>query len=224
MLKREIITTADGSSSLHIPEWNEQYHSKHGAIQESNHVFVESGLNYFITHQTQDELNIIEAGFGTGLNALITAIWANDHQQKVNYLSLEAYPVLAEEISKLNFTEQLGKNRANLFTDIHTSEWEKEINITPFFKLTKQQKYFQDLELNKWGHLVFYDAFGPRVQPHLWETEVLSKFYHALKKGGIFTTYCAKGQVRRDLQSLGFNMERIPGPPGKREMLRGIKK
>jgi tRNA U34 5-methylaminomethyl-2-thiouridine-forming methyltransferase MnmC len=223
MLKREFMTTADGSASLHIPEWNEHYHSKHGAVQESEHVFKHMGLDYYKDQHDPSSLSILEAGFGTGLNALISLAWAKKHQINVRYCTLEAYPVGINELKNFNFHTYVKAVNQGDFLELHECDWEQPVEISTYFTLHKQQQQFKDLDAKSTVDVIFYDAFGPRVQPDLWEMQSLERFYHALKPKGIFVTYCAKGQVRRNLEQLGFQTERLPGPPGKREMLRGTK-
>lgn len=223
MLKREFMTTADGSASLHIPEWNEHYHSKHGAVQESEHVFKRMGLDYFKDQNNPASLTILEAGFGTGLNALISLAWARKHQLNITYQTLEAYPVEINELNNFNFHTYIKEVNEDDFLELHQCDWEQPVEISTYFTLQKQQHPFKDLDAKSTADVIFYDAFGPRVQPDLWEIESLERFYKALKPRGVFVTYCAKGQVRRNLEQLGFQTERLPGPPGKREMLRGTK-
>ena len=231
-MKREIIITSDGSSTIHIPEWNEQYHSKHGAIQEAYHVFIKHGLDYFCNsefcskhHNSLSEISILEIGFGTGLNAFITLLESEKRHQKIDYVGVEAYPVSMTEVLQLNYTSQLHvANRNVVFNNLHKNSWEERHEITSEFSLTKQQKMFNEIEDSERYHIIFFDAFGARVQPELWTEAIFFKMYQALKFGGVLVTYSAKGSVRRAMQSVGFEVERLPGPPGKREMLRAIKK
>ncbi|WP_348747837.1 tRNA (5-methylaminomethyl-2-thiouridine)(34)-methyltransferase MnmD [Tenacibaculum sp. 190524A02b] len=217
-MKREIIITSDGSTTIHLPEWNEQYHSKHGAIQEAYHVFIKHGLNYM----NKDSISILEIGFGTGLNCFITFL---ETKKKINYTGIEAYPVPPEEINKLNYINNLKvENQAAIFSKIHEVAWERKTKITDDFSLVKQQKFFKDIDNNNEFDLIYFDAFGARVQPELWTEKIFGKMYNALKNEGVLVTYSAKGSVRRAMQSVGFTVERLPGPPGKREMLRAIKK
>ena len=222
ILKREIIITNDGSTTIHIPEWNEQYHSKHGAIQESKHVFVEMGLYYYLQNNKTSPLNILEIGFGTGLNAIITLLESNRLQQSVQYTGVEAYPVEMLEIKKLNYSVQLNCSKKD-YESLHQSQWEKKIVFDQFFSLEKRKQLFSEIEDKNRYHIIYFDAFGARVQPDLWTEHIFSKMYDALIVGGVLVTYSAKGSVRRAMQSSGFLVERLPGPPGKREMLRAIK-
>ena len=220
MLPRKIITTADGSTSIHIPEWDEQYHSKHGAIQEAYHVFIHSGLEQL----NQKEISILEIGFGTGLNCFITFLEAQKHNLQINYSGIEAFPITDSEKRQLNFVNQLNADEyQNTFDLIHNSNWEKPIRLTENFTLTKYLLKFQKIiDRNKYN-LIYFDAFGPRVQPELWSENIFQIMYDSLKSKGVLVTYSAKGSVRRAMESVGFEVERLPGPPGKREMLRAIK-
>ncbi|TVZ17149.1 tRNA (5-methylaminomethyl-2-thiouridine)(34)-methyltransferase MnmD [Maribacter sp. MAR_2009_72] len=219
-MKREIITTADGSKTIQIKEWNEQYHSKHGAIQEAYHVFIHSGLHLF----KNCDLNILEIGFGTGLNALITLMEAEHQNLSIDYTGVEAYPVSKEEIGQLNYLKELNAlSFTKMFNEMHASPWEELIPISPKFNLKKQQKDFKDIKDIAQYDLVYFDAFGARVQPELWTVDIFEIMLKAIKKGGYLVTYAAKGSVRRAMLEVGFLVERLPGPPGKREMLRAKK-
>ena len=225
-MKREIIITGDGSTSIHFPEWDEQYHSKHGAIQEANHVFIDMGLAHILDQQqyASSPLHILEIGFGTGLNAFITFLEAQKRNLVINYEGIEAYPVLPEEVDKLNYVSALNaENHSAIFTTMHSSSWDEAITITENFTLIKRQQFFKDIKANNAFNLIYFDAFGPRTQPELWTLEIFEAAFQALSKNGVLVTYCAAGQVRRNLQAAGFEVERLPGPPGKREMLRGRK-
>ncbi|RDY60921.1 tRNA (5-methylaminomethyl-2-thiouridine)(34)-methyltransferase MnmD [Flagellimonas nanhaiensis] len=219
-MKRRIITTADGSKTIQIEDWNEQYHSKHGAMQEAYHVFIEHGLRLF----TSEDIKILEIGFGTGLNAIITLLEAKKMGLKVNYVGVEAYPVSLKEVEELDYCSQLDlANCAELLGKMHGSPWEADVEIAEGFKLKKEKKDFREIDYENLFNLVYFDAFGARVQPDLWTEEMFAIMYHAMKENGILVTYAAKGSVRRALQTIGFAVERLPGPPGKREMLRATK-
>lgn len=219
-MKREIITTADGSKTIQIKEWQEQYHSKHGAIQEAYHVFIHSGLQLFQNRQ----LHILEIGFGTGLNALITLIEAEKQKLAIRYTGVEAFPVAIEELNALNYLEALQQeSRKKEFDILHSSPWETKVNITPNFQLTKQKKDFKDIDDVNLFDLIYFDAFGARVQPELWTVAIFDLMFKAMKSNGYLVTYAAKGSVRRAMIAVGFLVERLPGPPGKREMLRARK-
>ncbi len=213
--------TSDGSTTIHLPELDEQYHSKHGAIQEAYHVFINKGFEFLDTK----ELSILEIGFGTGLNAFITFLEAEKNNKKVNYVGVEAYPVIESEIKNLNYVSELkAEKHQTIFDEMHASSWEEKHELTSFFNITKRKQFFKDIEDIHTFHLIYFDAFGARVQPELWTERIFLKMYNALKENGVLVTYSAKGSVRRALQSVGFVVERLEGPPGKREMLRAVKK
>ncbi len=220
-MERKIIITNDGSTTIHLPEWNEQYHSKHGAIQEAYHVFIKSGLSLF----KNQEINVLEIGFGTGLNCFITFLELETYNLEVDYTGVEAYPISKEEVEALNYISELkAAGKTLLFKEMHEVSWDERHKIYKNFHLTKQQKFFKDIDDENTFDLIYFDAFGARVQPELWTEEIFKKMYIALKQGGILVTYSAKGSVRRAMQAVGFVVERLEGPPGKREMLRAIKK
>ena len=220
-MERKIIITSDGSTTIHLPEWDEQYHSKHGAIQEAQHVFIKNGLSLF----EKESIAILEIGFGTGLNSFITFLEASKFELKVDYVGVEAYPVSTDEIKKLNYVSELNANNVGLvFEKMHQQDWEIINEISSNFSLMKQQKFFKDIEDVDTYNLIYFDAFGAKVQPELWTEEIFELMFRSLKKDGVLVTYSAKGSVRRAMQSVGFIVERLPGPPGKREMLRATKK
>ncbi len=223
-MERKIVITADGSTTIHLPEWNEQYHSKHGAIQEAYHVFITHGLRYFLSETTQNTCHILEIGFGTGLNAFITLLETENSDVSISYSGVEAYPVSDDEISKLNYTTALNvTDKVGIFNKLHQVPWEEHHSITSRFSITKQQKFFKDIDDESTYHIIYFDAFGARVQPELWTGFIFKRMYNALKSGGVLVTYSAKGSVRRAMEAVGFIVERLPGPPGKREMLRARK-
>ncbi len=223
-VKREIITTADGSTTIDLPELNEQYHSKHGAINEAKHVFIKSGFRHILNKEKFDSLHILEIGFGTGLNAFITFLEAEKNDQNIDYVGVEAYPVAFEEAKLMNYSEELGVSSSEkVFESMHLSSWETPVAISSDFLLTKRKQFFVDIEDENCYNLIYFDAFGARVQPELWTVEVFKKMHIALRQKGVLVTYSAKGSVRRAMQEVGFQVERLPGPPGKREMLRATK-
>ncbi|MCM4168716.1 tRNA 5-methylaminomethyl-2-thiouridine biosynthesis bifunctional protein MnmC [Arenibacter antarcticus] len=219
-MKRKIITTADGSKTIQIEDWNEQYHSTHGAIQEAYHVFIKNGLSLF-----QDQkVAIMEIGFGTGLNAFITFLEAEKYGLEVNYDGVEAYPVNEMEYSQLDYSTALKVEKfESIFLQMHKSLWNSPYKISDNFSLLKRKMDFRDISDSEKFNLIYFDAFGSRVQPELWTEEVFLMMYRALKVKGVLVTYAAKGAVRRAMQTVGFTVERLPGPPGKREMLRAVK-
>ncbi len=214
------MTTGDGSKTIHMPELNEQYHSKHGALQEALHVFIDMGLKPLLESQKDaSTLNISEFGFGTGLNTMLTAQLPTE--TTINYTGIEAFPVTVEELEAMNYGELL--NDPDLFQTIHKANWEQWNPITGNFQLLKHQSKFEDLQGKGDQDLIYFDAFGPRTQPELWTVDIFEICHSMLKTGGFLTTYCAQGQARRNMITAGFEVERLPGPPGKREMLRARK-
>jgi tRNA U34 5-methylaminomethyl-2-thiouridine-forming methyltransferase MnmC len=224
-MKREIITTADGSSTIFLPDWNEHYHSKHGAVQEAYHVFIKTGYEYFKSiSRSSKNISILEIGFGTGLNALISLFETRKDTLTINYTGVEAYPVASEEVKKLNYSTLFSERDSEvLFQKLHDAPWEEKTGITDLFYLHKKKLFFTEIiDVNQYD-LIYFDAFGPRVQPDLWTEEIFAKMFTALRPGGVLVTYSAKGSVRRAMEAVGFKVERLPGPPGKREMLRATK-
>jgi len=228
-LKREIISTKDGSKTIHIPEWNEQYHSTHGAIQEAKHVYLNEGLAFFFLtsegfNNTTKTVSILEIGFGTGLNAFLTLAEAEKQQININYVGIEGFPVNPLELKQLNYTEAITfKNSKKYFHDLHDCNWESRCKISNYFSLEKQQKQFKAIADLERFNIIYFDAFGPRVQPELWTETIFTKMYKALKPKGVLVTYCAQGNARRAMSSVGFTVTKIDGPPGKRHMLRAVK-
>jgi len=223
-LKREILITKDGSTTIHLPDWNEQYHSTNGAIQEAYHVFIEAGLEKVLETKTNN-ISILEIGFGTGLNAFITFLEAEKKELNIDYVGVEAYPVIPEEIKKLNYVSELkSSNRSVIFDKMHSISWEEKHQISENFSLLKRKQFFEAIDDENKFDIIYFDAFGATNQPELWTIEIFQKMFTALKSKGILTTYSAKGSVRRAMQEVGFIVERLPGPIGKREMLRATKK
>jgi len=215
-------TTADGSHTLFLPEMDEHYHSVNGAIQESKHVYIEAGFK----RCQKSEIHVLEMGFGTGLNALLTALEAEHQKINVFYTGLEKFPLSQEIIDKLNYQEIAGQARSdtvknNLFQTIYQTCWGKSESVNPYFHLKKIQTDFRNFDFPDKYDVVYYDAFAPDKQPEAWSQALFDKIFSAMNLGGVLTTYCAKGNIRRMMQQAGFSVERIPGPPGKREMLRG---
>lgn len=216
----EIRVTADGSLSLYRPDLDEGYHSRHGAIQESRHVFIAAGLEYWHTqHPEATEIRVFEVGFGTGLNALLTRVWAEIHQVRVRYTAVERYPLPEKVWRQLHYP--VGEERA--FIELHQAAWGDAVQLDPYFVLVKIYADLRDILLEKQVDIIYYDAFAPEKQPELWEESVFSRVHSLQRLGGVLVTYCAKGQVRRNMIAAGYQTERIPGPPGKRQMLRALK-
>ena len=221
ILKKEIVKTRDGSNTIFVPEFDETYHSTHGAIQESLHVFIRSGLKF----KTElNDINVLEVGFGTGLNALLSFVDSEDTNRNIKYTSLEAYPLQWDLVSKLNYIDIIFNGKySEIYKKIHTCDWESFYELSPYFTLRKQNVKLQNILFDNEFDIIYYDAFAPRVQPELWTEQIFTSMYKALKPGGILVTYCAKGSVKRALRYVGFELQSIPGPPGKREMSRAIK-
>jgi tRNA U34 5-methylaminomethyl-2-thiouridine-forming methyltransferase MnmC len=220
-MDRELVITSDGSHSLYIKEMDEQYHSKHGAIAEANKIFIEYGLSY--QSKRKKELSIFEVGFGTGLNALLSLMYANSSQLQIHYDTIEKYPLKLEEVSNLNFKEEL-KLTDDLLLKLHTVPWEKWIKIQEGFNLYKREMDLLDLDLMNSYDLIYFDAFAPEKQAKMWGKEVFEKLYDSLNNQGVLVTYCVKGEIRRRLIEIGFKIEKLKGPEGgKREVLRAIK-
>ena len=219
-MKREIIKTDDGSTTIFLPDLEEHYHSKHGAIQEAYHVFIKAGFDLF----PKQDISILEIGFGTGLNAFITYLEAEKNNQNIDYVGVEAYPVLTKEALLMNYVSELKvDNKAAVFKKMHEIDWEINNQIDANFCLTKRKQFFNDIVDENKFDLIYFDAFGYRIQPDLWSTEIFQKMYNALKKNGVLVTYAARGVVKRSMIEVGFTVEKLPGAPGKREMFRARK-
>jgi tRNA U34 5-methylaminomethyl-2-thiouridine-forming methyltransferase MnmC len=220
-MERLLQSTADGSHTISIPAMEVTYHSKHGAIQESNHVFLDAGLNK-IADMNLPEISILEMGFGTGLNALLTLIRSG--KKSVRYESLETFPISAGIVQQLNYCEILERRDLQpLYENMHASPWESEISITDTFVLIKRNINLINFHSDRKYHLIYFDAFAPRAQPELWTEQVFSNLFSVLEPNGILVTYCSKSIVRKAMQAAGFKVEKIPGPRGKREMLRAYR-
>lgn len=218
-MKNQLIKTNDGSHSLYVPELDEIYHSTNGAIQESKHVFIDAGLKQI----NKKEIAIFEAGFGTGLNALLSLQYAIENNIEVHYYTIEKYPVDISLAKSLNYHQYIDPSVYAFFIAMHETSWEKTHKIHGQFNLTKHEADLVHFEPNFSFDLVYFDAFAPDKQPELWENEVFQRFFQSMHPGGILTTYSVKGAVKRNLKTAGFRVEKIPGPPGKREMLRATK-
>jgi tRNA U34 5-methylaminomethyl-2-thiouridine-forming methyltransferase MnmC len=215
----DLIITEDGSHTLFVPAIDECYHSTHGAVQESKHIFIEAALKQC----TKTEIRVLEIGFGTGLNAFLTMIEAERSDKKIHYTSLEKYPVEVRKALQLNYPEAFPAVSRESFELLHTSVWGEEVQIGSNFWLTKTEADFTQFNFNEMFDVVYFDAFSPEKQPEMWSVELFEKIFIQCNPGAALTTYCAKGVVRRAMQSAGFQVERLPGPPGKRQMLRSTK-
>lgn len=219
-MERKIIKTEDGSTTIHLVDWGECYHSKNGAIQEAYHVFINNGLSLV----KEKSVSILEMGFGTGLNAFVTLLESEQNDLRIDYVGIEAYPISDEEIQSLNYVEQLNAEKfKDEFSLMHNSEWGVKTKITENFTLTKRKQLFQDIDdLNQYD-IVYFDAFGYPFQPELWSEAIFVKMFNSIKERGILVTYAARGVIKRAMQHAGFQVKKVPGPPGKREMFIAFK-
>ena len=211
--------TADGSHTLFVPEMDEHYHSVNGAVQESRHVFLRAGFD----RMEQTAFHILEFGFGTGLNALLTLLEAEQNAKNVLYTSVEKYPLPSDIVEQLNYGELLSSEASDVFGKLHRAAWDTDAVISPSFTLHKMLGDYENCVWKDGVDLVYFDAFAPDKQPEVWTQQLFDRIYASMNPGGVMVTYCAKGAVRRMWQAAGFTVERLPGPPGKREMLRGTK-
>ena len=216
----ELKITSDGSHTLYVPSLDEHYHSHFGAITESKHIFIGAGL----ASLTSRNISILEVGFGTGLNALLTALYAGEHKIRVTYTSLEKYPLDPEIVQQLNYGMLTGSNGTELFEAIHSAPWGSPVPITEWFSLNKIQSDLTADDPEGLFDLVFFDAFGPDKQPEMWTEEVMRRIAAVTRPGSVFVTYSAKGSLKRMLRALGFDVTLLPGPPGKRVMTRAVKR
>lgn len=222
-MNREVVKTKDNSSTLFVPELDQHYHSMHGAMQESMHVFIDAGL--YLYKNSDSPVHILEIGFGTGLNALLTAIEADKLNLQIDYTALEKYPLTVDEMLQLNYGEVVENEKAKkLLFDLHDVKWEEKIKVEESFTLRKHKTDIKAYSTSEEYDLIYFDAFAPSAQPDLWTVEVFEHMYTSLKTGSVLVTYCVKGDVRRAMKAAGFEVEKIPGPPGKREMARAWKR
>lgn len=223
MYQKKIIISDDGSHTIELVGMNEQYHSTHGAIQESNHVYIKHGLERLSSQKSK--LHILEVGMGTGLNVLLTWVFAKKHGLKIHYHAIEAYPLSQDLWSQLNYAQALDLPKSKeIFSQIHSSPWGQEIELDENFIFIKKEEPIQDSSLaNDCFDVVYFDAFNPDLEPSLWTEEVFRKIFKSMKEEGVLSTYSTKGVVKRALKSCGFSIEKKPGPPGKREILNAVK-
>jgi tRNA U34 5-methylaminomethyl-2-thiouridine-forming methyltransferase MnmC len=217
-MDRRLVLTRDGSHTLLVPGLGEHYHSIYGAVTESLHVFIENGFR-----QTRGGVSILEAGFGTGLNAFLTFREARQSNRKVFYESWEKHPLVPDEFLKLNYPDILAETERSIFRDLHETPWNIPFTLTNFFTLHKVAGDLLEFHSDNRFDLVYFDAFGPDFQPDLWECEVFRAIYRAMAPEALLVTYSAKGQVKRNLVQAGFIVRKLPGPPGKREMIAAVK-
>jgi tRNA U34 5-methylaminomethyl-2-thiouridine-forming methyltransferase MnmC len=215
----EIKETSDGSHTLLSDDYGVTYHSKHGAVTETHHVFIDAALRFKAAMQQQ--ISILEIGFGTGLNAYATLLESHKRNLKVVYSTYEAFPISLEQAQQLNYTSLLEpESDGSRFLQLHECSWNEQHYISENFQFLKIKADFNTIEDESLYDIIYFDAFAPESQPELWTESLLSKMYRALKPGGLLTTYCAKGVVKRTFKKIGFLLETLPGPPGKREMIR----
>lgn len=217
----DIELTADGSHTLFVHALNEHYHSTNGALKESEHVFIDAGLRYC----KKSNLKVLEIGFGTGLNAFLTLLDILQSERKVSYLAIEANPLPYHIVERLNYPKMIGDIDSGLFHKLHMAKWGIDVGIRPEFSLTKIKADLTQFDFNAVENvdLVYFDAFAPDKQPDMWKQYLFDNLFSRMNDNGVLVTYCAKGEVRRSMQRAGFTVYRLPGPPGKREMLRAVK-
>lgn len=218
-MNRKLVRTGDGSHTLFVPELGEHYHSIHGAVQESEHIYIRSGFLY----SEKDPVRVLEYGMGTGLNVLLTYIHASRTGRKVHYHTVEKYPVTSAEKNLLNLSELSGCDDPAIFDRIHGCAWNAEVKLSDNFSLYKEQADFRLAAPGSGYDVIYFDAFAPEAQPDLWSAEMFTRVFALAAPGAVLTTYSARGQVRRHLNAAGFTTEKLPGPPGKREITRAVK-
>ncbi len=219
MTPSELFLTEDGSHSIYSNIYKVPYHSRHGAIVETNTVFIDAGLK---PKMSQDIIGILDIGFGTGLNALMTLLHLQDSETQIYYEAIEAHPISIEVAKQFNYSTQLSIDQS-IFLQLHELDWDIKHKLNDTFDFKKQLNTFENFKTDHKFDIIYFDAFAPSVQPDLWETGLLSKMYDLLNSDGVLATYCAQGQFKRNLKAVGFSIEPLPGPPGKREMTRARK-
>ena len=224
MYQKRIIKSDDGSHTIELIDQNEQYHSTHGAIQESEHVYIQHGLKSVSTQNKT--INILEVGMGTGLNVLLSYRYAINHGLSINYTTVEAYPLEENIWKKLNYSQltDVKNSFSAIYNQIHESEWHKKIQLGDHFTFYKIDQKIQDISLKEdYYDVVYHDAFNPNLEPDLWSEALFGKIYKSMKSNSLLTTYSTKGIIKRALKSCGFIIQKKPGPPGKREILNAVK-
>jgi len=221
----KVIKTSDGSHTIKHLELNETYHSTHGAIQESNHVYIEQGLHYFTNRFQARSVKILEVGFGTGLNALLTMLDEKTQSIEKIYHSVEAFPLSEVILNQLNYPDYLShQGDAQGFLELHKANWGEDVRLNNAFTIHKIHADICSLRLEEdFYDLVYFDAFAPKIQPEIWAKSVLANVVSVMREKGVMVTYCASGQFKRDLKDLNMEVEEVPGPPGKRVMVRACR-
>lgn len=215
--------TEDGSHTIAIPELNITYHSRHGAIQESLHVFINAGLDFFVEKNHHKTIHIFEVGFGTGLNTLLSLEYAINHNKKIIYQTIEPYPISIAEANHLNYADLVSKNLKQNFYLMHACDWNKKFVLHNLFSFQKIKNSLHQFETSEQFHVIYFDAFDPNAQPELWTETIFRKMFSLLYSNGIVVTYSSKGSVQRAMKAAGFSIKKIKGPPGKREIIRALK-
>lgn len=218
-MNMKIVTTSDQSNTIYTSKFDEHYHSTFGALNESLHVYIETGLN----HCQLNSIKVFEVGFGTGLNTILTYIESEKRKLNIEYTGIELYPIDSRMIKQLNYEELLSENQKKIFDQIHRCEWNKKIEITNNFTFQKINSDFNSYHFTEKYDLIYFDAFAPDKQPEMWDFENFTKIYNTLNSGGILTTYSSKGIVKKNLREAGFKVTRLNGPTGKRHILRAEK-
>jgi tRNA U34 5-methylaminomethyl-2-thiouridine-forming methyltransferase MnmC len=221
----QFVKTKDNSFTLFNPELNETYHSIHGAITESKHVFIKNGLKCFFENKNIASVHVLEIGFGTGLNALLSYLFCIEQQKSLHYISYEPFSLSTDIVKQINYTQQLNANKdvEDFFLGLHVNKGNifRSSNFAIDIKVI--ESHYQQSVISEKADVIFFDAFAPNKHAEMWLPEVFSKCYNELNDLGILVTYCAKGEVKRTLKSVGFKVETLAGPPGKREMIRAVK-
>lgn len=223
-MQRELIITKDGSTSFFVPELNENYHSSNGSITEAQHVFLKHGIHYYLSRSPKSKLSVLEIGFGTGLNTWLTWLEAEKMNLFISYVGVEAYPITNQEVAMLNYAKILNHEDKNAkFEKLHAMSWNEKHRLDSSFELLKVNHFFEDIDFVNQFDIVYFDAFGFDVQPELWSVSIFKKMFDSLKYGGLLTTYACRSVIKKNLQEVGFTTQKLPGAPGKREMLVGLK-
>lgn len=218
--RTSLVITKDNSHTLFSEQFGATYHSTHGAVQESMHVFIKNGLEFYVNEHNAQSVSILEIGFGTGLNAFLTFEFIKEKQVSVNYQSVEAFPISLEDVKKLNYTDEMDNTTKESFLKMHQCEFGIKTSIDTFFYLTKHHYMIENFRSDNRFDIIYFDAFSPTQQPELWTEEIFKNMFQLMNPNGILVTYCAQGQMKRNMKAAGFDVKSLSGPPGKREMTR----